>query len=100
MTLDEMRAARERGESLTDWEHVRRTIDADPEAVESNRKIGELIEKIQARKRGRPLEGEPKVAVSLRVPESVLAAFRAGGAGWQTRMNMALKEWIKTHSPG
>jgi uncharacterized protein (DUF4415 family) len=27
----------------------------------------------------------------------VLAAFRATGAGWQTRMNEALKDWLKTH---
>jgi uncharacterized protein (DUF4415 family) len=29
----------------------------------------------------------------------VLAAFRATGAGWQTRMNDALKDWLRTHSP-
>jgi hypothetical protein len=28
----------------------------------------------------------------------VLAAFRAGGDGWQTRMNDALKDWLKSHS--
>jgi len=26
-----------------------------------------------------------------------LAAFRAGGPGWQTRMNQALREWLQTH---
>jgi len=29
----------------------------------------------------------------------VLAAFRAGGPGWQTRMNAALRDWLKTQSP-
>ncbi|MGD0962053.1 MAG: BrnA antitoxin family protein [Methylomonas sp.] len=26
-------------------------------------------------------------------------AFKATGKGWQTRMNSALKDWLKTHSP-
>jgi hypothetical protein len=29
----------------------------------------------------------------------VLPAFRATGAGWQTRMNDALRDWLRTHSP-
>ena len=67
----------------------------DAQAVAQNRAIGELI----ARKRGRPVAGEPKTAISLRVPDSVLAAFKATGPGWQTRMNDALKDWLQTHSP-
>jgi uncharacterized protein (DUF4415 family) len=30
----------------------------------------------------------------------VLEAFRATGKGWQTRMNEALKEWLKEHAAG
>ena len=29
----------------------------------------------------------------------VVAAFKATGKGWQTRMNYALRDWLKTHSP-
>lgn len=29
----------------------------------------------------------------------VIAAFKATGEGWQTRMNDALKDWLQTHSP-
>jgi uncharacterized protein (DUF4415 family) len=35
-----------------------------------------------------------KEQVAIRFDPDVLAAFRAGGAGWQTRMNAALKEWL------
>lgn len=49
-----------------------------------------------AKSRGRPVESE-KTLVSLRVDNSVLDAFRATGKGWQTRMNEALKEWLKDH---
>jgi uncharacterized protein (DUF4415 family) len=39
-----------------------------------------------------------KTQIALRVDNGVLAAFRATGKGWQTRMNDALKEWLKEHT--
>lgn len=36
---------------------------------------------------------------AVRYSPDVLAAFRATGRGWQTRMNDALRDWLKTHSP-
>jgi uncharacterized protein (DUF4415 family) len=41
--------------------------------------------------RGRPPLAAPKEAVKLRLDADVVASFRAGGAGWQTRMNDALR---------
>ena len=52
--------------------------------------------------RGRPvgsIKEETKQAVTVRYSPDVLAAFRATGAGWQARMNEALKDWLQTHSP-
>ena len=52
--------------------------------------------------RGRPVgsvKNDAKQAVTVRYSPDVLAAFRATGAGWQTRMNDALKDWLSTHSP-
>ncbi|MBI4753984.1 MAG: BrnA antitoxin family protein [Betaproteobacteria bacterium] len=51
------------------------------------------------RKRGRPAGTASKEQVAIRFDRDVLAAFRAGGPGWQTRMNDALRDWLKTHSP-
>ena len=46
-------------------------------------------------RRGRPPVGDrPKQQVTLRLPAEVLAYFKASGAGWQTRMNEALCEWV------
>jgi uncharacterized protein (DUF4415 family) len=28
-----------------------------------------------------------------------MSAFKATGAGWQTRIDDALKDWLRTHSP-
>jgi uncharacterized protein (DUF4415 family) len=49
-------------------------------------------------RRGRPA-GSHKTATTIRFDDEVLTAFRAGGPGWQTRMNDALKDWLRTHAP-
>lgn len=51
-----------------------------------------------AKKRGRPAGSGGKEQVAIRFDHEVLAAFRAGGPGWQTRMNDALKDWLRTHN--
>jgi uncharacterized protein (DUF4415 family) len=45
-------------------------------------------------KRGRPRASNPKVSTTLRLDADVMAAFRAEGEGWQTRINAALREWL------
>lgn len=51
------------------------------------RKVGE---------RGRQ-QTPTKVSVTLRYSPEVVKFFKATGKGWQTRMDNALKEWIKKH---
>ncbi len=44
---------------------------------------------------GRPPLGDTaKKQVTLRLDSDVVAAFRAGGAGWQSRMNEALRKAV------
>jgi uncharacterized protein (DUF4415 family) len=50
-------------------------------------------------RRGRPRSEHPKVPISIRLSEDVLARFKAGGPGWQSRIDAALKEWLAQH-PG
>lgn len=45
-----------------------------------------------ANRGGRPRSPVKRVPISLRIDPDVLAAFKATGAGWQTRMNEALAE--------
>lgn len=46
-------------------------------------------------RRGRPpLGDEPKQQVTLRLPRHVLDHFKAGGAGWQTRIGRTLEEHV------
>ncbi|EOV0284151.1 BrnA antitoxin family protein [Salmonella enterica] len=51
------------------------------------------------RRKGRPVTDCPKVSVNIRYSPEVVDAFRATGSGWQTRMNAALKDWLRKHKP-
>ncbi len=45
--------------------------------------------------RGRPKSKAPKRAVSLRLDPDVVAYFRRGGRGWQSRINTVLRKAAK-----
>ena len=49
-------------------------------------------------RRGRPKSDSTKQALTVRYDADVVEAFKATGKGWQTRMNDALRDWLKTHS--
>lgn len=60
-------------------------------------------EEIVARRRGRPLGSKAetrKVSTTIRYDEEVIQAFKATGRGWQTRINDALVDWLRTHQAG
>ncbi len=42
--------------------------------------------------RGRPRAAAPKVSTTIRLDADVLAAFKAQGSGWQSRINAALRK--------
>ncbi|MGI6655228.1 MAG: BrnA antitoxin family protein [Desulfobulbus sp.] len=50
-------------------------------------------------RRGRPPVETPKKQISIRLSDDVLSAFRSTGPGWQTRMNNALRDWLKANRP-
>ncbi|MCI0734255.1 MAG: BrnA antitoxin family protein [Methylococcaceae bacterium] len=47
---------------------------------------------------GRPKSEKHKVLLSVRYSPDVVEYFRSTGPGWQTRMDDALKEWVKEHA--
>jgi len=57
----------------------------------------ETADAMLARKKGRPLGSGVKKSQNIRLDHDILAAFKATGKGWQTRMNDALREWLKEH---
>ncbi len=50
-------------------------------------------------KRGRPRADTRKMQLTVRYDAEVVEAFRATGPGWQSRMNAALRDWLKDHTP-
>jgi len=45
-----------------------------------------------------PRGKEKRKQVSIRYHREVVEYFKSTGGGWQTRMDEALMEWVKTHS--
>lgn len=99
---------------LTDEEEARiqAQIAADPDNPESTndelakaKPMAEVLPELHAalmaeiakRKAGRPKAAITKQTIAIRLDPDVLAAFKATGPGWQTRMNEALREWIERH---
>lgn len=49
--------------------------------------------------RGRGPQVKPtKERITIRLSPEVVEAFKAKGAGWQSRIDEALKEWLVEHS--
>ena len=45
-----------------------------------------------------PQKAPTKVPTTIRFDADVLAALKASGKGWQTRVNEAVRDWLKTHT--
>lgn len=46
-------------------------------------------------RRGRPPLAAPKVSTTIRLSQEVIDHFKGAGRGWQTRIDEALREWIR-----
>src|SRR5258708_27863018 len=74
------------GKALTD------DPDDAPELLNDFFRHGEVRHGGRLIRRGRPpLSGKPKTAITLRLDEDVVSAYRETGEGWQTRINADLR---------
>ena len=76
---------------------INRGIAADSDTFEVPSEDFKKLKRLGAR--GRPKLESPKILVSIRYDAEVIDAFKATGDGWQTRINDALKDWLKDHQP-
>jgi uncharacterized protein (DUF4415 family) len=44
-----------------------------------------------------PQKAPTKVSTTIRLSPEVIAYFKQSGAGWQARIDAALKEWVASH---
>ena len=83
-------------------DQIQRMIASDPDAPEAtdeqlaqakpfDEAFPALADAMRKNVGGRPKSENPKVAVSLRLDQEVVARFKESGPGWQTRMNDALR---------
>lgn len=62
--------------------------------------VGPETAALMLKPRGRPKAAETKTHVNLRLDPDIVEAFKATGRGWQTRINQALREWLKEKRSG
>lgn len=65
-----------------------------PELTDEQLARADLYEGERLIRRGRPPKERPKEAVKLRLSPDVLDHYRAGGPGWQTRINATLEQAV------
>jgi uncharacterized protein (DUF4415 family) len=66
-----------------------------PEITAAFLKSADLYEGTKIKARGRPKAVTTKEPVKLRLDADVLAALRASGEGWQTRINETLRASLR-----
>lgn len=69
---------------------------SDPDALPLTEAEWESVKPI-LRVGGRPKAEVTKERITIRLSPDVLAAFKATGKGWQSRIDAVLKEWVQEH---
>ncbi|WP_026349874.1 BrnA antitoxin family protein [Bordetella sp. FB-8] len=79
---------------------IRKQIEADPDAWCPTDEEWERIKPTVRAGVGRPKAEATQERIAIRLSPGVLETFRASGAGWQTRIDAALRDWLRTHKLG
>lgn len=88
--------------SKTDWSRIMREARSGVEPDMSHTDDAEATDEefaatIAKKRAGRPKIKHPKEHINIRIDADILAALRTMGRGWQTRINSALREYVKGH---
>lgn len=57
-----------------------------------------LAAKLGVKSRG-PQKSPTKERITIRLSPDVVQKFKGTGAGWQSRVDAALRDWLKSHTP-
>jgi len=83
--------------TLEEDQEITSAANADPDAIPlTEEQMGQMIP-LKAL-RGRPRLANKKQLVSIRYSPEVLDYFRSSGAGWQSRMDAVLREYVESRS--
>lgn len=85
------------GFTKEDWDAVSDNPEWTEDDVKQAKSFAEvfpaLAESVR-RSRGRPPAEKTKRQVSLRIDDDIIERFKAGGPGWQSRINEALRKSV------
>ena len=85
------------GRDVDDLEADILELDNAPELTDDWFREADTFDGPKILRRGRPKSESPKQAVSIRLSPEVLDFFKAGGKGWQSRIDAVLKEHVVKH---
>ena len=72
------------------------------EELKKSKTFADLPASLKTKLASRKLRGAQvlptKVSTTIRLSTEVVEAFKASGSGWQTRIDLALKEWLREHT--
>jgi uncharacterized protein (DUF4415 family) len=60
--------------------------------------FGAQVAQEMLKPRGRPRAVHPKERINIRLSHEVVTHFKSSSEGWQTRIDAALKDWVRSHS--
>ena len=94
---ERMKKASIRVPTLEEDREITNAANADPDAQPlTDEQMGQMVPLKSLR--GRPKLANKKQLVSIRYSPEVLDFFRSSGAGWQTRMDAVLREYVESRS--
>ncbi|MYZ44203.1 BrnA antitoxin family protein [Schauerella aestuarii] len=76
---------------------IQKGIDADPDTYVMTDE--EWAKAKPVARIGRPKADVTKERITIRLSPEVVDGFRSTGSGWQTRIDAALKDWLRNHKP-
>lgn len=87
-----------KGYTQSDMDAVSDNPELTAEDIAKARPFAEAFPELAATIRHRGAQKAPKkVSTTIRLSPEVIEHFRAGGPGWQARIDGALKEWVAKH---
>ena len=70
--------------------------------LKKSKTFRDLPQSLQTKLASRKLRGAQalptKISTTIRLSSDVIEAFKASGSGWQTRIDLALREWLREHT--
>ncbi|MHA3790944.1 BrnA antitoxin family protein [Rhizorhabdus wittichii] len=87
-----------KGYTKADWDAVSDNPELSADDIAKAKPFAEMLPELAATVKRRGGQKAPtKVSTTIRLSRDVIDYFRGSGAGWQSRIDSALKQWMAEH---